>query len=141
MKKGLKKILIIAAVLAIAVMLAAPSMVFADSHLSTIVETAIADGRFTTLVAAVGAAGLVDTLNSPGPFTVFAPTDDAFAKLPAGTIDALLADPSGALTDILLYHGRPDEDRHRQINCVGPARQEPGQQGRQRGGYLRQLGA
>lgn len=69
-----------------------------------IVETAIAAGSFTTLVAAVQAAGLVDTLSGEGPFTVFAPTDDAFAALPAGTIDSLLADPSGALTDILLYH-------------------------------------
>lgn len=68
-----------------------------------IVDTAVADGRFTTLVAAVTAAGLVDTLKSEGPFTVFAPTDDAFAKLPAGTIDALLADIP-ALTDILTYH-------------------------------------
>jgi len=68
-----------------------------------IVDTAVADGRFTTLVAAVQAAGLVDTLKSDGPFTVFAPTDDAFAKLPAGTIEALLADIP-ALTDILLYH-------------------------------------
>lgn len=71
-----------------------------------IVETAVADGRFTTLVAAVEAAGLVDTLKGEGPFTVFAPTDDAFAKLPAGTIEALLADIP-ALTDILLYHVVP----------------------------------
>jgi transforming growth factor-beta-induced protein len=68
-----------------------------------IVDTAIADGRFTTLVAAVQAAGLVDALKGEGPLTVFAPTDDAFAKLPAGTIDALLADIP-TLTDILLYH-------------------------------------
>jgi len=69
-----------------------------------IVDTAIAAGSFDTLVAAVQAAGLEATLRGPGPFTVFAPTDAAFAALPAGTIDALLADPSGALTDILLYH-------------------------------------
>ncbi|MBK8112614.1 MAG: fasciclin domain-containing protein [Saprospiraceae bacterium] len=56
------------------------------------------------LVAAVSAAGLVSTLQGDGPFTVFAPTDAAFAALPAGTIEALLADPQGALTDILLYH-------------------------------------
>lgn len=68
-----------------------------------IVETAIADGRFTTLVAAVQAAGLVETLQGEGPFTVFAPTDDAFAKLPAGTVEGLLNDIP-ALTDILLYH-------------------------------------
>ena len=70
----------------------------------TIVEIAVEDGRFTTLVAAVQAAGLVDTLNSDGPFTVFAPTDDAFAALPDGTVEALLEDPEGDLTQILLYH-------------------------------------
>ena len=68
-----------------------------------IVETAIADGRFTTLVTALQAADLDDDLAGPGPFTVFAPTDDAFAALPEGTIEALLADIP-ALTDILLYH-------------------------------------
>jgi uncharacterized surface protein with fasciclin (FAS1) repeats len=68
-----------------------------------IVDTAIADGRFTTLVAAVEAAGLVDALKAEGPLTVFAPTDDAFAALPEGTVDALLADIP-ALTDVLLYH-------------------------------------
>ena len=71
-----------------------------------IVEVAVADGRFTTLAAALGAAGLVETLQGEGPFTVFAPTDDAFAKLPEGTIDALLADIP-TLTQILLYHVAP----------------------------------
>jgi len=70
-----------------------------------IVDTAISAGNFNTLVAAVKAAGLVDTLKSPGPFTVFAPTDEAFAKLPAGTIDELLKpENKQKLTDILLYH-------------------------------------
>ena len=68
-----------------------------------IVDIAVEDGRFTTLVAAVQAAGLVDALKGEGPLTVFAPTDDAFAALPAGTVEALLADIP-ALTDILLYH-------------------------------------
>jgi uncharacterized surface protein with fasciclin (FAS1) repeats len=68
-----------------------------------IVEIASSDGRFTTLVAALGAADLAETLQGEGPFTVFAPTDDAFAKLPEGTVEALLGDiPS--LTNILLYH-------------------------------------
>jgi len=71
-----------------------------------IVDIAVEDGRFTTLVAAVQAADLVDTLKSEGPFTVFAPTDEAFAALPAGTLDALLADIP-ALTNILLYHVVP----------------------------------
>ncbi len=70
----------------------------------TIIDAAIADGRFTTLVAAVEAAGLVDALNAEGPFTVFAPTDAAFAALPAGTLEALVAEPTGQLTNILLYH-------------------------------------
>ena len=68
-----------------------------------IVDTAVAAGKFTTLVAAVKAAGLVDTLKGPGPFTVFAPTDDAFAKLPAGAVDALLKDKQ-KLTAVLTYH-------------------------------------
>jgi uncharacterized surface protein with fasciclin (FAS1) repeats len=73
-----------------------------------IVDTAVADGRFTTLVAAVQAAELVDTLKSEGPFTVFAPTDDAFAALPEGTLDTLLMpENKQQLTDILLYHVVP----------------------------------
>ena len=68
-----------------------------------IVDTAISAGSFNTLVAAVKAAGLVDTLKGPGPFTVFAPTDEAFAKLPAGTVEGLLKDPE-ALRKILTYH-------------------------------------
>ena len=70
---------------------------------SDIVDTAIAAGNFTTLLAAVQAAGLEDALRGEGPLTVFAPTDEAFAKLPAGTLESLLADPE-ALADILLYH-------------------------------------
>ena len=76
-----------------------------EPEVMDIVDTAVADGRFTTLVAAVQAAGLVDTLKGEGPFTVFAPTDDAFAKLPAGTLDELLKpENKQQLTDILLYH-------------------------------------
>ncbi|MFN2304557.1 MAG: fasciclin domain-containing protein [Anaerolineales bacterium] len=71
--------------------------------LGSIVEIAIEDGRFTTLVNALQAADLVGTLAGEGPFTVFAPTDEAFAKLPEGTLEALLEDIP-ALTDILLYH-------------------------------------
>ncbi|HEX2995836.1 MAG TPA: fasciclin domain-containing protein, partial [Anaerolineales bacterium] len=73
-----------------------------------IVDTAIADGRFTTLVAAVQAAGLAETLKGEGPFTVFAPTDEAFAALPKGTLDSLLLpENKQQLTDILLYHVVP----------------------------------
>lgn len=73
-----------------------------------IVETAIAAGSFNTLVAAVGAAGLVDTLKSPGPFTVFAPTDEAFAHLPAGTVESLLKpENKDKLISVLTYHVLP----------------------------------
>ncbi len=83
-----------------------PSIVAAqaEEEMNSIVDIAVADGRFTTLVAAVQAAGLAETLSGEGQFTVFAPTDDAFAALPEGTIASLLEDPEGALRDILLYH-------------------------------------
>jgi uncharacterized surface protein with fasciclin (FAS1) repeats len=71
--------------------------------MKNIVETAIDAGSFKTLVAAVEAADLVDTLTSKGPFTVFAPTDEAFAKLPKGTVESLLKDKA-KLTSILTYH-------------------------------------
>jgi uncharacterized surface protein with fasciclin (FAS1) repeats len=74
--------------------------------LADIVDTAVAAGNFKTLVTAVEAAGMVDTLRSPGPFTVFAPTDDAFAKLPKGTVDALLKDVP-KLKAVLTYHVVP----------------------------------
>ncbi len=76
---------------------------FAAGHSKDIVDTAVEAGTFTTLVAAVEAAGLVETLKGEGPFTVFAPTDEAFAALPAGTVEALLADPE-ALAKVLTYH-------------------------------------
>lgn len=69
-----------------------------------IVDTAVAAGSFDTLVAAVQAAELEETLRGDGPFTVFAPSDDAFAALPEGTVDTLLQDPTGDLADILTYH-------------------------------------
>jgi uncharacterized surface protein with fasciclin (FAS1) repeats len=68
-----------------------------------IVETAREAGSFTTLLAAVDAAGLGDTLAAAGPYTVFAPTDEAFAKLPEGTVEMLLADPA-KLAEVLTYH-------------------------------------
>ncbi len=71
--------------------------------MADIVDTAVSAGSFKTLVAAVTAAGLVDTLKGAGPFTVFAPTDEAFAKLPAGTVDSLLKDIP-KLKKILTYH-------------------------------------
>jgi uncharacterized surface protein with fasciclin (FAS1) repeats len=79
---------------------------FASSHTKKdIVDTAVSAGSFNTLVAAVQAAGLAETLKGEGPFTVFAPTDDAFAKLPAGTLDDLLKpENKDKLAAILTYH-------------------------------------
>ncbi len=76
---------------------------FNSAQAADIVDTAVSAGQFNTLVAAVKAAGLVETLKGPGPFTVFAPTDAAFAKLPAGTVEALLKDKA-KLASILTYH-------------------------------------
>lgn len=83
------------------------SAAHADHHgmKKDIVDVAAANGSFSTLVAAVKAAGLVDTLKGDGPFTVFAPTDEAFAKLPAGTVENLLkSENKDKLTAILTYH-------------------------------------
>jgi transforming growth factor-beta-induced protein len=107
---------VIDAVLVPDISLPSPASAPADlATLPSIAEIAVADGRFNTLVAAADAAGLVPTLAGPGNFTVFAPTDDAFAALGQDTIDALLADPSGQLTNILLYHVVGDQLRAEQI--------------------------
>lgn len=76
------------------------------AHAKDIVDTAVSAGSFKTLVTAVQAAGLVDTLKGPGPFTVFAPTDEAFAKIPKDQLDALLKDKA-KLTKVLTYHVVP----------------------------------
>ena len=87
-------------------LIAAPA--FADNHMKDIVDTAVGAGTFTTLVAAVEAAGLVETLKGPGPFTVFAPTDAAFAALPAGTVEDLLKpENKDKLVAVLTYHVVP----------------------------------
>lgn len=77
-----------------------------SAQAADIVDTAISAGSFKTLVTAVQAAGLVDTLKGPGPFTVFAPTDEAFAKVPKAQLEALLKDKA-ALTKVLTYHVVP----------------------------------
>jgi transforming growth factor-beta-induced protein len=92
-----------------------------EESLGSIVDIAVADGRFTTLVAALQAAGLAETLAGEGPFTVFAPTDDAFAKLPEGTVEALLEDIP-ALTDILLYHVVSGEVLAEQVVALNSAK-------------------
>lgn len=97
-----------AAAIAIAILFAQgnASMGIEQGTEKDIVETAVASGKFKTLVTAVQAAELVDTLKGNGPFTVFAPTDDAFAKLPKGTVEALLKDTKG-LAAVLTYHVVP----------------------------------
>lgn len=88
-----------------AIAAAALSLSAATGQANTIVEIAAGDDRFSTLVAAVTAAGLAETLSGPGPFTVYAPVDDAFAALPDGTVETLLKpENKGQLTNVLLYH-------------------------------------
>jgi uncharacterized surface protein with fasciclin (FAS1) repeats len=100
--KAINRIVVLLAVLLV------PQMLWADHHGAAkmdIVDTAASAGSFNTLVAAVKAADLVDTLKGAGPYTVFAPTDEAFAKLPAGTLDDLLKPENKArLQAILTYH-------------------------------------
>jgi uncharacterized surface protein with fasciclin (FAS1) repeats len=88
-----------------------------------IVDTAVANGQFKTLATALNAAGLVNTLKGPGPFTVFAPTDDAFARLPPGTLDDLLKpENKGKLTAILTYHVVPGAVTSRQVTNLKEAK-------------------
>ncbi len=95
-----------------AVLAVATSVSFA----ADIVDTAVSAGQFKTLVKAVQEAGLVDTLKSDGPFTVFAPTDEAFAKLPAGTLEALLKDKQ-KLAAVLTYHVVPGKVMASQVRA------------------------
>ncbi len=103
------KTLLIAAAIASPALAANPMVGGAPMYASkTIVDNAVNSKDHTTLVAAVSAAGLVPTLQGPGPFTVFAPTNAAFAKLPAGTVDSLLKPANkAALTGVLTYHVVP----------------------------------
>ena len=91
-----------------------------------IVDTAASAGSFETLVAAVEAAGLVDALKAEGPYTVFAPTDEAFAKLPEGTIEALLADKE-KLTAVLTYHVVPGRYMAADVVALSSAKTLQGQ--------------
>ena len=95
-------------IVSIAVIALSLSIGAASATSKNIVETAVQSGKFNTLVAAIKAAGLVNTLNGKGPFTVFAPSDTAFSKLPAGTVDGLLKPENKAkLVSILAYHVIP----------------------------------
>jgi uncharacterized surface protein with fasciclin (FAS1) repeats len=95
----------ILSVITLAIFLSATALIASSHTKKDIVDTAVSAGSFNTLVAAVQAADLVDTLKGEGPFTVFAPTDDAFAKLPAGTVEDLLKpENKDKLKAVLTYH-------------------------------------
>ncbi len=95
--------------------------------MKNIVETAVEAGSFETLVKAVEVAGLVDTLSGKGPFTVFAPTDDAFAMLPAGTVEGLLKDKE-KLVSILTYHVVPGKVMSSDVAKLKSAKTVQGQE-------------
>ena len=104
----MKKITLVVAAFAALVLVNINTVSAAEQK--TIVDVAAGSGQFNTLVAAVKAAGLVETLNGKGPFTVFAPTDEAFAKLPAGTVENLLKpENKEKLVAVLTYHVLPGE--------------------------------
>jgi uncharacterized surface protein with fasciclin (FAS1) repeats len=123
----MKKMIIRSAVaLAAAAVLVAGTSVQAQQK--DIVDTAVGAGSFNTLAAALQAAGLVDTLKGNGPFTVFAPTDEAFAKLPAGTVEELLKPENKAkLTAILTYHVVPGKVMASQVTSLKEAKTVNGQ--------------
>jgi uncharacterized surface protein with fasciclin (FAS1) repeats len=100
--------------------IAATALIATNAWAKDIVDTAVSAGDFTTLTAALKAAGLVDTLKGPGPFTVFAPTDAAFAKIPKADLDALLADKA-KLTSVLTYHVVPGKVMAKDVKA-GPVK-------------------
>lgn len=122
---NLKKLVVpVVLVMALSLPLAA-----GDHHAKDIVDTAAGAGSFNTLVAAVQAAGLVETLKGPGPFTVFAPTDEAFAKLPAGTLDDLLKpENKQKLVAILTYHVVPGKVMAADVTRLKKAKTVQGQE-------------
>jgi len=119
----MRKMIASAFVLVVLAGVSAP--VFAQQSMD-IVDTAVAAGSFKTLAKALAAASLVDTLKGTGPFTVFAPTDEAFAKLPAGTLEALLKDKA-KLTAILTYHVVPGKVMAADVVKLKEARTVQGQ--------------
>ena len=117
--------MVLAGVATLAIVASAP---VARAQEKDIVDTAVAAGSFKTLAAALKAAGLVETLKGKGPFTVFAPTDEAFAKLPAGTVENLLKPENKAqLTAILTYHVVPGNVMASQVVSLKDAKTVNGQ--------------
>jgi uncharacterized surface protein with fasciclin (FAS1) repeats len=124
MKSLLNKSIAVAAVLTLGIVAAQAG----KAPEKDIVDTAVAAGSFNTLAAALKAAGLVDTLKGKGPFTVFAPTDAAFAKLPAGTVDDLLKpENKSKLVSILTYHVLPDAVSRGMLDKMTSAKTVEGQ--------------
>ena len=118
----IKRILVAAVAVAF---LAAPSALQADGH-KDIVDTAVAAGSFKSLATALQAAGLIDTLKGPGPFTVVAPTDEACAKVPQADLDALIADKA-KLTKVLTYHVVPGKVMAADVMKIKEAKTVQGQ--------------
>jgi uncharacterized surface protein with fasciclin (FAS1) repeats len=130
-RNTMRKNNLLSSMLGLALILGLSFQVTADSATKSaktgdIVDTAVAAGSFNTLVTAIKAAGLVDTLKGPGPFTVFAPTDEAFAKLPAGTLDALLKDKE-KLAAVLTYHVVPGKVMAADVTKLSSAKTVQGQ--------------
>lgn len=109
-----------------ALFITAMAVAAASVQAKDIVDTAVSAGEFKTLAAALQKAGLVDTLKGPGPFTVFAPTDAAFAKVPKDQLDALLADKD-KLTQVLTYHVIPGKVLAKDVKA-GPVKTVQGSQ-------------
>jgi uncharacterized surface protein with fasciclin (FAS1) repeats len=118
----MRKLMIVAAALALA---AAPAAQ-AGNHPKDIVDTAVAAGEFNTLATALEAAGLIETLKGDGPFTVFAPTDEAFAKIPQADLNALLANKA-KLTKVLTYHVVPGKVTAAEVVKLDSAKTVEGQ--------------
>ena len=111
------------------VLIVSSGIAMAGSHMKNLVETAAGNDAFKTLVAAVKAAGLVETLAGKGPFTVFAPTDEAFAKLPDGTVESLLKpENKDKLISILTYHVIPGKVMSKDIKPSQMVKTVNGQQ-------------
>jgi uncharacterized surface protein with fasciclin (FAS1) repeats len=114
--------------IAAATVLTLPALARAGTADKDIVDTAVAAGSFNTLAAALEAAGLVDTLKGSGPFTVFAPTDEAFARLPAGTVENLLKPENREqLRAVLTYHVVPGKVTAAQVTTLDSAKTVNGQ--------------
>jgi uncharacterized surface protein with fasciclin (FAS1) repeats len=127
-KRGFKMKLKLSIVVLSLIFMSSSALMAGSHEKKDIVDTAVSAGSFNTLVAAVKAADLVDTLKGEGPFTVFAPTDDAFAKLPAGTLDNLLKpENKDKLASILTYHVVPGKVMAKDVSTMKMAETVNGQ--------------